>query len=35
MQLEQEVDSIAEATGFSGVVRVDRAGSCRRTGWPS
>jgi CubicO group peptidase (beta-lactamase class C family) len=24
MQLEQEVDSIAEATGFSGVVRVDR-----------
>jgi CubicO group peptidase (beta-lactamase class C family) len=25
MQLEQEVDSIAEATGFSGVVRVDRA----------
>jgi CubicO group peptidase (beta-lactamase class C family) len=25
MQLEQEVDSIAEATGFSGVVCVDRA----------
>ena len=25
MQLEQEVDSIAEATGFSGVVRIDRA----------
>src|SRR6476661_2026897 len=25
MRLEQEVDSIAEATGFSGVVRVDRA----------
>jgi CubicO group peptidase (beta-lactamase class C family) len=25
MELEQEVDSIAEATGFSGVVRVDRA----------
>jgi CubicO group peptidase (beta-lactamase class C family) len=25
MQLEQEVDSIAEATGFSGVVRVDRS----------
>src|SRR6266576_6111376 len=25
MQLEQELDSIAEATGFSGVVRVDRA----------
>jgi CubicO group peptidase (beta-lactamase class C family) len=24
MELEQEVDSIAEATGFSGVVRVDR-----------
>jgi CubicO group peptidase (beta-lactamase class C family) len=24
MQLEREVDSIAEATGFSGVVRVDR-----------
>src|SRR5882672_10862164 len=24
MQLEREVDSIAEATGFSGVVRIDR-----------
>src|SRR2546426_11937454 len=24
MQLEREVDSIADATGFSGVVRVDR-----------
>jgi CubicO group peptidase (beta-lactamase class C family) len=25
MQLEQEIDSIADATGFSGVVRVDRS----------